>query len=200
VWFKDRYGVWEGETEDMSSRGCRIVSQRAQKVGALVMLTFTSDRLGEPLVLAGQVVWVQQGPPARAGVAFTGTGPDEPGPRAWVSTLEAVQLGLDSAAPGVTLLPERAPDLGPADAQPVPDLEVLVAPPEPEDASPEVLAQRLGDRAEQLMAEGQPRAAELLLRRALVFAPGDARLEGLLGRAGGADGEEPEGDDPPDGA
>jgi hypothetical protein len=185
VWFKDRYGVWEGETEDLSTRGCRIVSQRAQKVGALVMLTFTSDRLGEPLVLAGQVVWVQPGPPARAGIAFTGTGPDEPGPRAWVSTLEAVQLGLDSAAPGVTLLPQPSPHPETSGAPHVPDLEVLVAPPEPEDASPEVLAQRLGDRAEQLVAEGQSRAAEILLRRALVFAPGDGRLEALLARCGG---------------
>lgn len=172
VWFKDRFGQWEGETEDISTRGCRIVSQRPQKVGTLVALTFSSDRLGEPLVLAGQVVWSDAGPPARMGIAFTGTGAQEPGPGAWVSTLEAVQLGLDTAAPGVTVVPTNAPEL-----------EVLVAPPEPEDASPAVLAQRLGDRAAQLLDAAQPRAAEILLRRALVFAPGDEKLEGLLERA-----------------
>jgi hypothetical protein len=178
VWFRDRFGAWEGETEDMSSRGCRIVSQRPLKVGALVMLTVSSDRLGEPLVLAGQVIWAVPGPPARSGIAFAGTGPEGPGPHAWVSTLEAVQLGLDSAAPGVTLVPQQAPDL-----------EVLVAPPEPEDSTPAALAHRLGERAAQLVDEGQPRAAEILLRRALVFAPGDAELEERLARALEAEGK-----------
>lgn len=184
VWFKDRFGLWEGETEDISTRGCRIVSPRPQKVGTLVALTFSSDRLGEELVLAGQVVWSDPGPPARMGIAFTGGGAQAPGPGAWVSTLEAVQLGLDTAAPGVTVVPTPA----------VPELDVLVAPPEPEDASPAVLARRLGDRAEQLLDGAQPRAAELLLRRALVFAPGDPQLEALLARAvaATAPGEPPE--------
>lgn len=147
----------------MSPRGCRVVTERPLAVGALVRLTLSAERLAEPLVLAGQVVWAEPGRPARAGISFAGTGTMRPTPEEWVRSLESVERPL---------------------------LEILVAPPEPHDADPAALSRRLGDRAEELLGAGQPRFAALLARRALALAPGDARLEALLARAGAPEGEE----------
>jgi hypothetical protein len=59
-------------------------------------------------------------------------------------------------------------------------LDIVVAPPEPEDDSPAELARRLAGRAEELLRAGQRPAAEVILRRALAFAPDDARILALL--------------------
>lgn len=176
AYVRDRYGVWDAETEDVSQRGCRIVTPRPQTVGRLVRLTLSSDRLGEPLVVTGQVVWVSPGRPARAGISFTGSPTDAPGPGPWMKSLAAAELGrAQDAAPGVTVvLPAAA------------ELDVLIAPPEPEDAAPEALAARLADRAEELLDADRPGEAAMILRRALAFAPGDARIASLLARAAAA--------------
>ncbi len=172
VWIRDRYGVWDAETEDVSSRGCRIVTPRPQTVGTLVRLTLSSDRLGEPLIVTGQVVWIARGKPARAGISFTGSPTDAPGPGPWVRSLAAAELGRAAdAAPGVTVV-----------LPPAPELDIVVAPPEPHDATPEALAARLADRAEELLDAGHPEQASMILRRALAFAPADARIAALLAR------------------
>lgn len=168
---RDRYGDWQAVTEDLSARGCRIVTPRRQRIGTLVRLTVTADALVEPLLVSGQVVWVEDGPPARAGIAFTGSPTGEPGAGAWVRSLEAAAAGRDAdAAPGVHLVRDA--------------LDILVAPPEPHDASPEALARRLAARGEELLRAGQRGAGEVLLRRALAFAPDDARILDLLGEDG----------------
>jgi hypothetical protein len=173
VFVRDRYGVWDAFTEDVSPRGCRIVAPRRQTIGTLVRLTVTTDELVEPLLVSGQIVWVEEGPPARAGISFTGSPSDAPGAGAWVRSLEAAATGRDGdASPTVHLVREQ--------------LDILVAPPEPQDASPDALAQRLADRGEELVRAGQRAAGEMLLRRALAFAPDDARIHALL-----------EGDPPP---
>lgn len=167
VWVRDRYGVWDAETEDVSPRGCRIVTPRRQTVGALVRLTVVAERLVEPLLVSGQVVWVTAGPPARAGISFTGSPSDAPGAGAWVRSLEAARGGRDAdEAPGVHVIRDA--------------LDIVVAPPEPHDASPDALARRLAERGEELVRGGQRAAGEVLLRRALAFAPGDARILALL--------------------
>jgi hypothetical protein len=170
VLVRDRYGSWDALTEDVSPRGCRIVAPRRQTIGTLVRLTLVADRLLEPLLVSGQVVWVKDGPPPQAGISFMGSPSDGPGAGAWVRTLEASATGRESdAAPSVHLVPYDA------------GLEIVVAPPEPHDASPDALARRLADRGEELIRSGQRAAGEVLLRRALAFAPDDARILALLG-------------------
>ena len=174
VWVRDRYGVWDAFTEDVSPRGCGIVTPRQQTVGTLVRLTLLSDQLGEPLIVSGQIVWVEAGPPARAGISFTGSPAGVPGAGAWVRSLEAAAAGRAAdAAPGVTVL-----DAAPA------TLDIVIAPPEPEDATPEAIAGRLAERGEELVRTGQRAAGELLLRRALRFTPDDARILALLEGSG----------------
>jgi hypothetical protein len=173
--------VWDGWTEDVSPRGCRIATQRRHSVGTLVRLTLVAEQLGEPLIVSGQIVWVAEGAPARAGVTFTGSPSGVPGAGAWVRSLEAAAAGrAGDAAPGVTVL-----------SRPPQRLDVVVAPPEPHDASPAALARRLAERGEELLRAGQRGAAEVLLRRALALAPDDARvldlLEGPRGGDGGTD-------------
>jgi hypothetical protein len=178
AWIRDRFGTAEGETEDIGPRGCRVVTARAQTVGSLVRLTLTSDRLGQPLVVTGQIVWVEQGRPARAGVSFTGSATATPGPAAWFQSLAAAADGhSERAAPGVPVI-----------LPPMPELDILVAPPEPEDASPAALAARLADRAAELLRSGERGPAEVILRRALAFAPEDERIAGLLAEIEGGRG------------
>jgi hypothetical protein len=165
--------MWEAETENISRGGCLIVTPRPLAVGTLVRLTLSAERIGEPLVVTGQVAWVENGRPARAGIAFAGSSTDAPGPAAWVQSLAAAEVGrVHDAAPGVSVALPSAPEL-----------DMVVAPPEPEDASPTALASRLAGRAEELLRSGHARPAEVLLRRALAIAPGDPRLELLLADA-----------------
>ena len=170
VWVRDRYGVWDAWTEDLSPRGCRIVGVRRHSVGTLVRLTVVADQLREPLIVSGQVVWVRDGPPPRAGISFTGSPSDVPGAGPWVRSLEAAAAGrAGDAASGVTVVAgAEAP------------LDIVVGPPEPHDDSPAALAQRLAERGEELVRDGHRAAAEVLLRRALALVPDDARILALL--------------------
>lgn len=187
VFVRDRYGVWDGFTEDVSPRGCRIVTPRRQSVGTLVRLTVIADRLVEPLLVSGQIVWVEDGPPARAGISFTGSPSDAPGAGAWVRSLEAASSGRDAdASPSVHLLRDEEATL-----------EIVVAPPEPHDASPDQLARRLAERGEELLRLGQRAAGEVLLRRALAFAPHDVRIHALLEDRDEDGDEQPPGQQPP---
>jgi len=167
VWIRDRYGIWDAFTEDISPRGCRIVTPRPLAVGTLVRLTLTDDRLEPPLIVTGQVVWSEGDRPERAGISFTGSPQGVPGAGPWVQSLESAETGRRTPAPDVPL--SRAPPL-----------DVVIAPPEPEDANPAVLAQRLAERAKALLAAGEAGPAEVLLRRALAHAPDDARIRALL--------------------
>jgi hypothetical protein len=164
---RDRFGVWDAFTEDISARGCRIITPRPLAVGTLVRLTLVDERLETPLIVSGQVVWTEGDRPVHAGISFTGSPHGVPGAGPWVQSLEAAETGRIRAAAEVPIAPG-------------PPLDVVVAPPEPVDASPAVLAQRLAERARALLAAGAPGPAEVLLRRALTHAPDDAGIRSLL--------------------
>lgn len=156
----------------MGPRGCRIVGDRSHPVGALVRLTVESDRVATPLEVAGQVVWTRAERPSRAGIWFAGapSAPGAPPPAAWFAALAAA---------------ERGAGLGPgpaARAAPDPLVEIVVEPPDG-DGGRAPLAQRLLDRARQLIGEGRRAPAGVILSRAAALAPGDAEIEALL-RAG----------------
>jgi hypothetical protein len=172
VLVRDRYGVWEAETEDLGPRGCRIVTPRPQTVGTLVGLTVESDMLPEKLEVTGQVVWAARGRPARAGISFAGSAsrPGAPGPAAWFA---ALAIGEGSGAPSAT---------GGAIVPPPPEGFEVVIEDEPP-GEPEELARRLVDRARELLGSGDAARAAMLLRRALALAPGDAAVEVLLREA-----------------
>lgn len=141
----------------MGPRGCRIVTARPLTVGALVALTLESERVPEPLEVAGQIVWARAERPARAGVSFAGR-PGALAPSDWFDAVVAAQ-----AAP-------RPPVI-------VPDIVIVVEAPV---KAPAPLVDRLRLRAEELLGGGERAAAEVLLRRILALAPGDAAVEAAL--------------------
>ena len=167
VTVRDRYGFWDAWTEDVSARGCRIVTPRPLSRGTLVSLELTSNRIREPLIVTGQIVWADSARPARAGISFAGSPSGVPGAAPWIEALSASEGGRPpDASAGVTVLGA--------------ELDVLVVPPEPVDASPAALARRLADRGAELMRTGHAAAGAMLLRRALTFAPGDPDILALL--------------------
>lgn len=164
VRIRDRFGTWTAETEDVGPRGCRIVGDRPHALGVLVRLTVESDDVAAPLDVAGQIVWTRAEGPARAGIWFAdaasthGAAP----PAAWFAALAAAQRAAD----------RRAARLAPAPAHAV----------EPPDggAGRDPLAQRLLDRARELIGEGRGAPAGVILSRAAALAPGDEEIEDLL--------------------
>lgn len=163
VRLRDRFGVWDAETEDLGPRGCRIVSGRPQTVGALVGLTVASERLPAVLEVTGQIVWTRLERPARAGISFAGgaSSPGAPAPSAWFEALAAAERVARSE-----LIAGKPPEI---------DIEIE----EPVAASPE-LADRLAQRARELLLGGERAAAEVIVRRALALSPGDVTLQAVL--------------------
>ena len=160
VRIRDRFGVWDAETEDVGPRGCRIVTARPQSVGTLVSLTLESEHVPRTLEVTGQIVWARPERPIRAGVSFAGgtSQPDAIAPGAWFDGLLAAGLEACSGAAG----PEIAVEI----ERPVLD--------------PEQLVERLCERAQELLGCGDRAAAELIFRRALALAPGDPALAAAL--------------------
>jgi hypothetical protein len=130
----DRFGAWSAVTEDVGVRGCRIVSSRAPRLGALVQLTLRSERLVAPLRMAGQAVWARDG---RIGISFVGPLSGTVSPATWIRELAAV---LEDAA----LAPMAAP-AGAAGAAPRPAAIPLGTGRERNGATPAPLARAGGD-------------------------------------------------------
>lgn len=65
----DRYGVWMAVTEDISARGCQVVSTRLLRPGTVLDLTVASDLFPDELQVQAEVVWAT---PTRLGIAFVG--------------------------------------------------------------------------------------------------------------------------------
>jgi hypothetical protein len=178
VRIRDRFGTWSAETEDVGPRGCRLVGERAHALGALVRLTVESDRIVEPLEVAGQVVWTRADRLSRAGIWFAGapSSPGAPFPAAWFAALAAAEIAFER---------RRAANGRPSEARaapcqlPAPLVEIVVEPPDG-DAGRDPLAQRLLDRARELIGEGRGAPADVILSRAAALAPGDAEIEALL--------------------
>jgi hypothetical protein len=57
VTVRDRYGVWTAVTEDVSERGCRIVTPRMLRQGTLLDLTLSSDLFEEELEVRATTAW-----------------------------------------------------------------------------------------------------------------------------------------------
>jgi PilZ domain len=160
VRIRDRFGVWDAETEDVGPRGCRIVTSRPQTVGALVSLTLESDRVPGALEVAGQVAWTQADRPSRAGISFTGSAsaPAAVAPSVWFECMAAAERGADGVSPA-------------------PEIVIIVEPPVP---APDSLVDRLRRRAQELVGGGERARAAVLLRRVLALAPDDAAAEATL--------------------
>ena len=69
VQVREKLATWATSTEDVSHRGCRIAMKRPLQQGALVELAFDMGPGDEPLVVHGQIAWVQRAAHA-AGVTF----------------------------------------------------------------------------------------------------------------------------------
>ncbi len=63
----DRFGVWTAITEDVCSRGCRLVTSKSPRIGSLIELRLSSDLIAEALEIAASVAWVSE---HRVGVSF----------------------------------------------------------------------------------------------------------------------------------
>lgn len=157
---RDRFGVWDAETEDVGPRGCRIVTARPQTVGALVSLTLESERVPEALEVAGQVVWARPERPSRAGISFTGSAsaPASVAPSLWFEVMAAAERDARTEPAG-------------------PEIVIVVEGPVP---APDPLVDRLRRRAQELLGRGERAAAAVIYRRVLALAPGDAAVEAAL--------------------
>ncbi len=169
----DRHGgAWDAETEDVGPRGCRIVTERPQTVGALVELTVESDSVREKLEVTGQVVWATRDGPSLAGIRFAGSAsrPGAPGPGAWFAALAAAAGAVEAVG-------------GPDALVPSPDGFDVPSDEEPPTGPPAELARRLADRAGELLDAGAGGPAAVILRRAAALAPDDAAVAAMLERA-----------------
>jgi hypothetical protein len=63
----DRYGVWSAVTDDLSARGCQIVTARLLRVGTVVQATLSSDLFPEELSADARIAWST---PDRIGLEF----------------------------------------------------------------------------------------------------------------------------------
>jgi PilZ domain len=64
---RQAYATWTAVTQEVSVRGCRIVTTQLPRLGALLNLTLTSDVIPDALDVLGEVVWINAG---RIGVRF----------------------------------------------------------------------------------------------------------------------------------
>ncbi len=69
VQVREKLATWTTSTEDVSQRGCRLAMKRTLQQGELVELAFDMGPEAEPLVVHGQVAWVQRAARA-AGITF----------------------------------------------------------------------------------------------------------------------------------
>lgn len=54
---EQRYAVWSAVTQDLSPRGCRIVTRQLPRLGSHIAMRLSSDLFPEELVTVGEVVW-----------------------------------------------------------------------------------------------------------------------------------------------
>ncbi len=97
---RDRFGVWTAITEDVCSRGCRLVTTNNPRVGALLDLTLSSDLFSEVLEVTGDVAWVSD---HRVGVKFArASRAGAVSPAEWVERLVQVAKVLGPGPVGST--------------------------------------------------------------------------------------------------
>jgi hypothetical protein len=94
---QDRYGVWTAVTEDICSRGCRILTPRMLRPGTPLTLRLSSDLFPEELEAEAQAVWST---PERLGVMFLDSAAENGNglsPEAWVRMV--VEHGSSPGSP-----------------------------------------------------------------------------------------------------
>jgi PilZ domain len=87
-------GAFQAETEDVSSRGCQVVSPRLVRKGDALELTLACDKVSDALKAKGKVTWVSEQAPWRVGVAFEDA--YVPSAERWFEKLVAATPGLGS--------------------------------------------------------------------------------------------------------
>jgi hypothetical protein len=77
------HAVWNAVTDDLSARGCRIVTERLPRLGSHFTMTLSSDLFADELVTIGEVVWIGND---RLGVLFLEEAPRHGSlsPAAWL--------------------------------------------------------------------------------------------------------------------
>ncbi len=111
------HGVWSGVTQDLSARGCRIVTPQLPRLGSILRMTLSSDLFPEELSTTGEVIWVTG---EELGVLFLREArrAASPSPSEWLRQVlhhGRAELGADGGAPEGP--PERAlPVVGSAPA------------------------------------------------------------------------------------
>ncbi len=119
----DRFGIWTAVTEDICARGCRLITAKSPRVGALLELTLWSDLVPEVLEITASVAWTSED---RVGVSFVmgdaGARPISAGD--WVEQLVEHGKVLGPGPVGST-----APRLAPALRRPLSAPRVSARPP-----------------------------------------------------------------------
>ena len=140
VMVSDRYGVWSAVTENLSARGCRVVTSRLLRRGTRIQMTFSSDLFPEDLEATGEVAWSTG---ERLGVIFVegatragarspaawlnkvlehGATPDSPTTHRVVPSVSRAPVvhvsiqGADAPIPRIGFRPPAAPATAPARA------------------------------------------------------------------------------------
>jgi hypothetical protein len=133
VMVNDRYGVWSAVTENISARGCRIVSSRLLRRGTRVQITFSSDLFPDDLEATGEVAWATG---ERLGVVFVdgATRAGARSPAAWLNKVLEHGATPDSpithrVVPSVSRRPAPAPAPEPAPIGFVPPLVAVTSSP-----------------------------------------------------------------------
>lgn len=68
---RQAYAVWNAITEELSVRGCRLLTRELPRLGVTLDMTLSSDLFSEDLETDGEVVWIDAG---RIGVSFRDRG------------------------------------------------------------------------------------------------------------------------------
>lgn len=64
---RQRYSAWSAVTEELSVRGCRLLTRQLPRLGATLDMTLSTDLFSGDLETQGEVVWIDSG---RMGVRF----------------------------------------------------------------------------------------------------------------------------------
>jgi PilZ domain-containing protein len=64
---RQRYCAWSAVTDELSARGCRLLTRQLPRLGSTLDMTLSTDLFSDDLETEGEVVWIESG---RMGVRF----------------------------------------------------------------------------------------------------------------------------------
>jgi hypothetical protein len=104
------YAVWTAITEELSLRGCRLLTEQVPRLGATLAMTLSTDLFGDDLETVGEVVWSDSG---RLGVRFreraSRARAGAPSAAEWVARVLASGRSPGAAADVVPAIVDAAP-------------------------------------------------------------------------------------------